>query len=180
MSKKGVPRGISSPKKLGIWLPAINSAAPAVKPITTVCEIKFTSAPMRAKPKISWNKPVKKVSVSTMLMNCGLPGVAKALTEANTAIEIAVVGPETKCQLEPNMAAIIVGTIAAYKPYSGGSPAIVAKATPCGNTINAPVKPAVRSARAVVRLTMGHQRKKGSSLYSQSGQASEVFKADSW
>ena len=33
--------------------------------------------------------------------------------EANTAMEIAVVGPETKCQLEPNRAATIAGTIAA-------------------------------------------------------------------
>ncbi len=37
-------------------------------------------------------------------------------------------------------------TIAVYKPNSGGNPAMVAKATPCGNTITAPVKPAIRSA----------------------------------
>jgi hypothetical protein len=49
---------------------------------------------------------------------------------ANTTIEIAVVGPDTKCQEEPHNAATIAGHMAAYKPYSGGMPAIVAKATP--------------------------------------------------
>ena len=32
---------------------------------------------------------------------------------ANTAMEMAVVGPETRCQLEPNSAATMVGTMAA-------------------------------------------------------------------
>ena len=80
-------------------------------------------------------------------MNSGEPGSAKGLMAANTAMEIAVVGPETRCQLDPNSAAMIAGTMAAYKPYSGGIPAMVAKATPCGNTMSAPVSPAIRSAR---------------------------------
>jgi hypothetical protein len=41
---------------------------------------------------------------------------------------------------------------------------MVAKATPCGNTISAPVKPAIRSSRAVRRVTIGHQRRNGNSL----------------
>ena len=40
-------------------------------------------------------------------------------------------------------------------------PAMVAKATPCGNTTSAPVAPATRSSRRVCRLTIGHQRRKG-------------------
>jgi len=43
---------------------------------------------------------------------------------------------------------------------------MVAKATPCGSTINAPVRPAIRSSRAVLRVTMGHQRRKGRNLWS--------------
>jgi len=74
--KNGVPRGISTPKKFLIWLPAMSSAAPAVKPITTVCEMKFTSTPMRARPRASWNTPVRKVMVSTRAMNSGVPGEA--------------------------------------------------------------------------------------------------------
>jgi hypothetical protein len=80
---------------------------------------------------------------------------------ANTTIEIAVVGPDTKCHDEPHKAATTAGNMAAYKPYSGGMPAIVAKATPCGTKINPPVSPAMRSARVLVRFTRGHQRKKG-------------------
>ena len=76
-------------------------------------------------------------------------------------MEIAVVGPDTRCQLEPNSAAIIAGTMAAYRPYSGGMPAMVAKATPCGSTIIAPVMAAIKSALWVSRLTMGHQRRNG-------------------
>ena len=83
---------------------------------------------------------------------------------ANTTMEMAVVGPDTRCQDEPHSAATMAGSMAAYKPYSGGMPAMVAKATPCGTRIRPPVKPAIRSARSVPRLTSGHQRKKGSQL----------------
>ena len=51
--------------------------------------------------------------------------------------------------------------MAAYRPYSGGRPAMAAKATPWGRTMTAPVSPAQRSARTVRRLTSGHQVRKG-------------------
>ena len=95
---------------------------------------------------------------------------------ANTAMEMAVVGPETRCQLEPNSAAMIAGIMAAYKPYSGGIPAMVAKATPCGNTINAPVMPAIRSARVELRSTMCHQFVNGNKRCSQYVRVCRVFK----
>src|SRR5574340_706260 len=152
------------PKKFLIWLAAISTAAPAVKPITTVWEMKLTSTPMRASPMTSWKTPVRKVSVSTKLMNCGLPGSASGLTEANTTMEIAVVGPDTRCQEEPNSAAMTAGTIAAYRPYSGGRPAIMAKATPWGRTMIAPVSPAARSARRLPLLTCGHQDDAGKNI----------------
>lgn len=56
---------------------------------------------------------------------------------ANKTAEIVVVGPDIIIIEEPNSAAIIAVIIAVYKPYSGGKPAIVAKATPCGSTIAA-------------------------------------------
>ena len=144
------------------WLAAIKTAAPEVKPTTTVCETKFTKVPRRKMPSSNWNTPTKKVKVSTSATNCGLPGSASGLMVANTTMEIAVVGPDTKCQDEPHSAATTAGSIAAYKPYSGGMPAIVAKATPCGTKIKPPVRPASPSARKLPRLTRGHQRKKGS------------------
>src|SRR3989338_1789926 len=164
---KGAPRAMSIPKKFFTWLAAMSNAAPAVKPMTTVCEMKLTSTPMRARPRINWNNPVKKVSVSTMLMNSGEPGSAKGLMAANTAMEIAVVGPDTRCQLDPNSAAMMAGSIAAYRPYSGGIPAMVAKATPCGSTISAPVKPAIKSARLVLRFTRCRHCMNGNRRYSQ-------------
>jgi hypothetical protein len=42
----------------------------------------------------------------------------------NTTIESAAVGPDIRCHEEPNKAATIAGTMAAYRPYSGGRPAI--------------------------------------------------------
>ena len=47
---------------------------------------------------------------------------------------------DTRCHEEPNRAAMIAGTMPAYSPYSGGIPAMVAKATPCGGTTMAPVR----------------------------------------
>ncbi len=90
----------------------MRTAAPAVKPITTVWEMKLTSAPSRASPMTSWKRPVRKVRVRTSRMNSAEPGSASGATEAKTAIEIAVVGPVTRCQLEPKRAAITAGTIA--------------------------------------------------------------------
>jgi len=47
---------------------------------------------------------------------------------AKTTSDIAVVGPDIKWKEEPKIAAIIGVTIAVYNQYSGGNPAIVAKA----------------------------------------------------
>ncbi|MNP03957.1 hypothetical protein D3C76_958580 [compost metagenome] len=54
--------GKSSPSKLGNCPKAITTAAPSVKPSTTECETKFTSAPKRSMPSSHWNNPAIKVS----------------------------------------------------------------------------------------------------------------------
>ena len=41
---------------------------------------------------------------------------------------------------------------------------MVAKATPCGSTISAPERPAIRSARKAPRVSIGHQRRNGMNL----------------
>ena len=79
-----------------------------------------------------------------------------------------MVGPDTSCREEPNKAAITAGTMAAYSPYSGGIPAIVAKATPWGSTTMAPVTAARPSARRVLPLTSGHQVRNGANLIQKS------------
>src|SRR6266545_3675820 len=73
-----------------------------------------------------------------------------------------LVGPATVCRDDPNSAATIAGTIAQYRPYSGGRPASVAKATPCGSTTMAPTRPASASAFSVAGPTSGHHFRNGS------------------
>ena len=100
----------------------------------------------------------------TIFMYIGLPACASGLTVVNRTMDMAVVGPETRCEDEPKNAAMIAGTMAVYRPYSGGNPAIMAKATPCGRTMTAPVKPARMSARSVWRLINGHHSETGKDL----------------
>jgi hypothetical protein len=64
--------------------------------------------------------------------------------------------------------ATTAGTMAAYSPYSGGIPAIVANATPWGSTTMAPVMAARPSARSVLPLTSGHHARKGANLIQKS------------
>jgi hypothetical protein len=156
-------RGMGMPKKFFTWLQAMSTAAPAVKPTTTVCDTKFTSTPMRSRPQqASCTTPTSRLRVSARLTKAALPGSASGLSVASTTMEMAVVGPDTRCHDDPNSAATMAGTMAAYRPYSGGMPAMVAKATPCGTRMMLPVRPAIRSARSVWRSTRCHQRRMGS------------------
>ena len=109
---KDALRGSGRPKKFFSCEAKIKSAAPAVKPMITVCDMKLTSVPRRAIPIRSWNMPVRKVSVSTSLTYSGVAGAASGLMVAKTNREIALVGPEIKCHEDPNSAAIIAGAIA--------------------------------------------------------------------
>ena len=56
----------------------------------------------------------------------------------------------------------------AYKPYSGGSPAMYANATPCVTNIIEPVSPANRSDLKVSLLTKGHQLRNGKKVFKRS------------
>ena len=114
------------PSRYGNWPITITSAAPQVKPSSTECETKFTSTPKRSRPSSHWNSPARKVSRSAYWMNCGLPGGASGAMAVNKTTEMAAVGPPTMCFDEPHRQAISTGSIAAYRPYSAGSPAISA------------------------------------------------------
>ena len=80
-----------------------------------------------------------------------------------------MVGPDITSQLEPNSAATMHGTTAVYSPYSGGRPASVAKAMPCGYTSTAPSSPARASARSVAGETSRTQAPKTRSARRPSG-----------
>ncbi len=56
--------GTLSPRKLRSWAAMISSPAPAVKPTTTVCEMKFVTLPRRASPRPSLMAPMSRFSVS--------------------------------------------------------------------------------------------------------------------
>ncbi len=169
------PREISTPKKLRSCEAMISRPAPAVKPITTVCEMKLTTVPRRARPSSSMIAPDMNDSVSASCTYSPEPGVASGARVANTNSDTALVGPDTACHDDPHSAATIAGTIARYRPYCGGSPASVANATPCGTTTIALTSPASRSARSVVRFTSGHQCDHGMSRLS-SGEFNELFR----
>ncbi len=99
------------PRKSLACFAAIRQAAPAVKPTTTECEMKLTSAPSLTTPIISCRPPTMKASVIASATYSSLPGAAIPLSEANIIMDAAVVGPDTKCQEEPNRAAIMAGTM---------------------------------------------------------------------
>ncbi len=88
-------------------------AAPAVKPVTTECEMKFTRVPSLASPMTIWIAPTMKVSVSARRTYSALPGSACGERTEKSTIDAAVVGPDTRCQLEPNRAAMMAGTMPA-------------------------------------------------------------------
>ena len=105
--------------------------------------------------------PTMNARVIAIDIYSALPGMAMALSDENMTIDAAVVGPDTRCHEDPNKAAIIAGIMLVYRPYSGGIPAIAAKATPCGKTIAAPVKPAIKSTWTVSLVRFFPHRKKG-------------------
>jgi hypothetical protein len=65
ISPNDASAGIGMPKNDLTWVEAIITAAPAEKPMITVCETKLTSVPRRAMPITSWKIPVSSVTVST-------------------------------------------------------------------------------------------------------------------
>ncbi len=60
--------GKSTPKKFRSWLVMIRTPAPAVKPTTTVCEMKCTARPSRSRPMASIMAPAMNDSVRTRPM----------------------------------------------------------------------------------------------------------------
>lgn len=130
VSLNEMPPVICNPNICFNWLVAMSKAAPAVNPITTECDTKFMSVPIRDIPSTNWISPAIKVRVRASRIKSADAGSANWLIAAKTTMEIAVVGPEIRCLDDPKSAATTGVTIAVYNPYTGGIPAIMAKATP--------------------------------------------------
>ncbi|MDT4843069.1 hypothetical protein FQZ97_769870 [compost metagenome] len=107
-----VPVGTCSPNTSFSAYSPISVAAPQVKPSSTDGEIKLASEPSRSVPTASCITPTTMVTASASPIYAGLPANASGLSMANNASELALVGPDITCQLEPNSAATIQGTTA--------------------------------------------------------------------
>ncbi|MCZ7654188.1 MAG: hypothetical protein M5R42_07740 [Rhodocyclaceae bacterium] len=75
--------------------------------------MKFTSCPRRARPIANCMMPTRKVSERARPMYFAEPGSASCESVAKRTSEMALVGPDTRCQLEPKRAATTAGTMAA-------------------------------------------------------------------
>ena len=75
--------------------------------------MKLTNAPILNNPIKNWVIPTIKAKVIAKDIYSAVPGWANELNEENITTDAAVVGPETKCQEDPNNAAIIAGTMLA-------------------------------------------------------------------
>ena len=57
------------------------------------------------------------VRANARAINSADPGIAYVETTPKTTMEMAVVGPETRCKEDPNRAAMIGTIMAVYNPY---------------------------------------------------------------
>ena len=68
--------------------------------------------PSRSAPISHCSTPTITVTASASWMYCGLKAMASGDSMANSASELALVGPDMTCQLEPKSAAMMHGTMA--------------------------------------------------------------------
>ncbi len=61
--------------------------------------------------------PTRKLNVSTSCTYCGEPAAASGAINAIVVSEMALAGPVTIRRLDPNSAATMHGSMAAYSPY---------------------------------------------------------------
>src|SRR5690554_2046827 len=89
--------------------------------------------------------PTIKVRVKTYRRYCSAVDAVKAAIPAAVNMEMIASGPTAKCLELPNRAYSRRGTVTAYNPCTGSSPASIAYAIACGISIIPTVNPAERS-----------------------------------
>ena len=100
------------PSNSGSAFTAISTAAPELKPNRAAGEMKLASVPKRRAPIDHCITPTMTVTAKAIWMYAGLKAAASGESMANSASELALVGPDMTCQLEPNKAAMTQGTMA--------------------------------------------------------------------
>src|SRR5689334_4456986 len=94
----------------------------------------------------TWMRPTRTARTKTACRRVSASSlVPRPATALKTTSEMAFVGPLIRWDDEPNSAASTVGTMAVYRPYCGGRPAISAYAMAWGTATAATVRPAARS-----------------------------------
>ena len=83
-----------------------------MKPSSAAGEMKLASSPSRSAPTASCISPTSTVTASASSMYCVLPVAASGASIAISASELALVGPDTTCRLEPASAATMPGSTA--------------------------------------------------------------------
>jgi hypothetical protein len=139
--------------------------APEVKPTTTVCEMKLTSAPRRAMPMPSCMSPDderERQHERHVVVRAGR-GERRHGREDDERHRIRRPGDLLPAR-PPQRGDDRQAASRSRGRTAGGMPASVAYATPCGSTTSALMRPAMKSARIVSRVTRWRHARKGKSL----------------
>ena len=103
---------------------AISRPAPVAKPITTLSERKRLTRPTPTRPNATSIPPVSSPVASTDSMGTRpVLATTGATTDKPSTRAVGLVGPVTRCGLEPKRAATAHGSAAAISPIWGGNPA---------------------------------------------------------
>ena len=124
-SKKS-PEPLLMPRRAGTWPTMIVSARPTMKPFSTGSEMRLATKPRRARPATRPMTPAVIASAIVSSVNLGVPCVAITATVAAESAAVADIGPTTRCLELPKAAYSSSAAGAAYRPVTGGTPAITA------------------------------------------------------
>src|ERR1044072_4531308 len=102
------------------------SARPTMNPLSTGPEMNDAMNPSRSNPASSPNRPVMIASAVVSARYTAGSAPASGATAAADSAAVADIGPTTRCRELPAAAYSTSDGIAAYRPTTGGTPAIVA------------------------------------------------------
>jgi len=114
------------PNSLGTWPMTIVNASPTMNPFSTGSEMKEAMKPSRSSPASRPRMPVTIASAAVSAMNWVWSPPANGATLAADSAAVADMGPTTRCRELPAAAYSTSDGMAAYKPTTGGTPAMVA------------------------------------------------------
>ena len=122
-SKKS-PEPLLMPRRAGTWPTMIVSARPTMKPFSTGSEMRLATKPSRARPATRPIDPGGDRERDRELGEPRVPCVAITATVAAESAAVADIGPTTRCLELPKAAYRSSAAGAAYRPVTGGTPAI--------------------------------------------------------